>query len=84
MTNTNWQGYAGETTLSYLVQMVGLTTQNFVSAATGIAVAIALGRGIAGRTTQNIGNFWADITRSTIYILLPLCLIFSFVLVNEG
>jgi K+-transporting ATPase ATPase A chain len=84
MTNTNWQGYAGEITLSYLVQMVGLTTQNFVSAATGIAVAIALGRGIAGRTTQNIGNFWADITRATIYILLPLCLIFSFVLVNEG
>src|ERR1035437_306485 len=69
MTNTNWQGYAGETTLSYFVQMLGLTVQNFVSAATGIAVLLALIRGIARKTTDNIGNFWTDLTRITIYVL---------------
>ena len=84
MTNTNWQGYAGETTLSYFVQMVGLTVQNFVSAATGIAVVIALTRGISGKTTDKIGNFWTDLTRSTLYILLPLSIIFSVIFVSEG
>jgi K+-transporting ATPase ATPase A chain len=84
MTNTNWQGYAGETTLSYFVQMIGLTVQNFVSAATGIAVVIALTRGISRKTTDKIGNFWTDLTRSTLYILLPLSIIFSVIFVSEG
>ncbi len=84
MTNTNWQGYAGETTLSYFTQMVGLSVQNFVSAATGVAVAVALARGLAGRSTHDIGNFWVDLTRSTLYILLPLSLILAVALVSEG
>jgi len=84
MTNTNWQGYAGEITLSYFVQMIGLGVQNFVSAATGIAVLIALIRGISRKTTDKLGNFWTDITRSTIYILLPLSILFSVVLVGQG
>lgn len=84
VTNTNWQGYAGETTLSYLVQMIGLTVQNFVSAATGIAVIIALIRGLSRKTTDKLGNFWADLTRSTIYILLPLSIVFAVVLVGQG
>lgn len=84
MTNTNWQSYAGETTLSYLVQMLGLTVQNFLSAATGIAVFSALARGLKNKESQNLGNFWVDITRSTIYILLPLCIILSIFLVWEG
>ncbi len=84
MTNTNWQSYAGEVTLSYLVQMLGLTVQNFVSAATGIAVLLALVRGIAGRSTGSIGNFWADLTRSIVYLLLPLSIILSLFLVSEG
>src|SRR5882672_9792638 len=71
-TNTNWQGYGGETTMSYLTQMAGLTVQNFVSAATGMAVLVALIRGFARRTAQTIGNFWEDLTRTTLYILLPL------------
>ena len=71
VTNTNWQGYAGETTLSYLVQMTGLTVQNFVSAATGIAVFLAVTRGITRKTTDKLGNFWTDLTRSIIYVLLP-------------
>ncbi|MCX6270464.1 MAG: potassium-transporting ATPase subunit KdpA [Bacteroidetes bacterium] len=84
MTNTNWQGYAGETTLSYLVQMTGLTVQNFVSAATGIAVLLALTRGISRKTTDKLGNFWVDLTRSTIYILLPLSILLAVVLVGQG
>jgi potassium-transporting ATPase potassium-binding subunit len=84
ITNTNWQSYSGENTLSYLVQMVGLTVQNFVSAATGIAVVIALIRGLTRKTTDNLGNFWTDMTRSVVYILLPLSIIFTVVLVGQG
>ncbi|MCA0353608.1 MAG: potassium-transporting ATPase subunit KdpA [Chloroflexi bacterium] len=84
VSNTNWQGYAGETTMSYLSQMLGLTVQNFVSAATGMAVLIGLIRGIARRSTSTIGNFWVDLTRSTIYILLPLALVLSVTLVSQG
>ena len=84
VTNTNWQGYAGETTLSYFVQMIGLTVQNFVSAATGIAVVIALIRGLSRKTTDKLGNFWVDLTRSTLYILLPLSILFAIVLVGQG
>jgi potassium-transporting ATPase potassium-binding subunit len=84
MTNTNWQGYSGETTMSYLVQMTGLTVQNFVSAATGIAVLLALIRGLARKSTVQVGNFWVDLTRSTIYVLLPLAILFSIVLVGQG
>jgi K+-transporting ATPase ATPase A chain len=84
MTNTNWQSYAGETTLSYLPQMLGLTVQNFVSAATGIAVLIALTRGIARRTASTIGNFWVDLTRATLYVLLPLAFVLALILVSQG
>lgn len=84
MTNTNWQSYAGETTLSYLTQMVGLAVQNFVSAATGIAVVIALIRGLTLRSGTTIGNFWVDMVRATLYILLPLALILAIVLVSQG
>ena len=84
MTNTNWQGYAGETTLSYFVQMLGLTVQNFLSAATGIAVLLALIRGISRKTTDRLGNFWVDLTRSTIYVLLPLSILFSIVSAGQG
>jgi len=84
MTNTNWQGYAGETTLSYLVQMVALTVQNFVSAATGIAVLLALIRGLSRKTTDLLGNFWTDLTRATLYVLLPLSILFSIALVGQG
>src|SRR6202158_5527182 len=71
ITNTNWQGYGGESTMSYLTQMLGLAVQNFLSAATGMAVLVALIRGFARRTAQTIGNFWVDLTRTTLYILLP-------------
>lgn len=84
MTNTNWQGYSGETTLSYLVQIIGLTVQNFVSAATGIAVLLALVRGLARKSATTLGNFWTDLTRSTLYVLLPLSILFAVVLVGEG
>lgn len=84
VTNTNWQGYAGETTLSYFVQMIGLTVQNFVSAATGIAVLLAIIRGISRKTTDKLGNFWTDLTRSTLYILLPLSILFALVFVGQG
>lgn len=84
VTNTNWQGYAGETTLSYFVQMVGLTVQNFVSAATGIAVILAVIRGISRKTTDKLGNFWTDLTRSVLYVLLPLSIVFAVVLVGQG
>ncbi|MBF0494165.1 MAG: potassium-transporting ATPase subunit KdpA [Candidatus Omnitrophica bacterium] len=83
-TNTNWQGYAGEATMSYLTQMLGLAVQNFVSAATGIAVLVALVRGFVRRETRGIGNFWLDLVRSTIYILLPLSIFLSALLVSQG
>lgn len=83
-TNTNWQAYGGETTVSYLTQMCGLTVQNFVSAATGMAVLVALIRGLARRNAQTIGNFWSDLVRSTLYILLPLALFLSLLLVPQG
>jgi K+-transporting ATPase ATPase A chain len=82
--NTNWQGYGGETTMSYLTQMLGMTVQNFVSAATGMAVLVALIRGIARHTTKEIGNFWVDMTRSVLYILLPLSLALALALVSQG
>jgi K+-transporting ATPase ATPase A chain len=84
ITNTNWQSYSGENTLSYLVQMMGLTVQNFVSAATGIAVVLALIRGLTRKTTDALGNFWADMTRSVIYVLLPLSIILTMVFVSQG
>lgn len=84
ITNTNWQGYSGEATMSYLTQMLGLTVQNFVSAATGMAVLVAMIRGFQRKNTATIGNFWVDLTRGLLYILLPLSLIFSFVLVGQG
>jgi potassium-transporting ATPase potassium-binding subunit len=84
LTNTNWQGYAGEATLSYFVQMIGLTVQNFVSAATGIAVLLALIRGISRKTTDLLGNFWIDLTRSTLYVLLPLSILLAIILVSQG
>jgi K+-transporting ATPase ATPase A chain len=83
-TNTNWQGYGGEFTMSYLTQMLGLTVQNFVSAATGMAVLIALIRGLVRHTAQTIGNFWVDLTRSTLYVLLPLSLVLALALVSQG
>jgi len=83
-TNTNWQSYSGETTLSLLVQMLALTVQNFVSAATGIAVLAALIRGLARRSAATIGNFWVDLTRSTLHILLPLSLALAVILVSQG
>jgi len=83
-TNTNWQGYSGEATMSYLTQMLGLSVQNFVSAASGMAVLVALIRGFARRNTDSIGNFWVDLTRSTMYILLPLSLLLAIVLVGQG
>lgn len=84
MTNTNWQAYGGETTLSYLVQMAALTVQNFLSAAAGIAVVIALIRGFARKQTNTIGNFWVDTTRATVYVLLPLALVFALFLCARG
>ena len=82
--NTNWQGYGGEVTMSYFSQMLGLTTQNFVSAATGMAVLVALIRGIVRHTAKGIGNFWVDLTRSTLYILLPLSIVLALALVSQG
>jgi len=84
MTNTNWQSYAGETTMSYLTQMIGLTTQNFLSAATGIAVLVAVIRGLSRKSTDKIGNFWVDLTRSTLYILLPLSFLFAILFTGQG
>jgi len=83
-TNTNWQNYGGESTLSYLTQMVGLTTQNFVSAATGIALLIALIRAFARASAKTVGNFWVDLTRTTLYVLLPLSIIAALILVWQG
>ncbi|SDK63032.1 K+-transporting ATPase ATPase A chain [Pseudomonas delhiensis] len=84
VTNTNWQAYSGEASLSYLSQMLGLTVQNFVSPAVGLAVLVVLARGIARKSTQNLGNFWVDLTRATLYGLLPLCLILALLLVWQG
>jgi K+-transporting ATPase ATPase A chain len=84
VSNTNWQGYSGEQTMSYLTQMVALTGQNFLSAATGMAVAFALVRGFSARSSKSIGNFWVDITRSTLYVLLPLSLLFAVFLMGQG
>ncbi|MDH1011166.1 potassium-transporting ATPase subunit KdpA [Pseudomonas nicosulfuronedens] len=84
VTNTNWQAYSGEASLSYLSQMLGLTVQNFVSAAVGLAVLVALARGISRKSTNNLGNFWVDLTRATLYGLLPLCLILALLLVWQG
>jgi potassium-transporting ATPase potassium-binding subunit len=83
-TNTNWQSYAGESTMSYFSQMVGLTFHNFVSAATGIAIAAALVRGIARHSAHTLGNFWVDLVRVTYYLLLPICLVFAVFLVSQG
>jgi potassium-transporting ATPase potassium-binding subunit len=84
ITNTNWQNYGGESTLSYLVQMLGLTHQNFLSAATGIALAVALIRGFSRSSMRTIGNFWVDVTRSTLYVLLPICAVAALFLVWQG
>ncbi len=84
VTNTNWQGYGGESTMSYLTQMLGMTVQNFLSAATGMAVLVALIRGFARHSTKGLGNFWADLVRTTLYILIPLSIVFSIVLASQG
>ncbi len=84
MTNTNWQAYSGENTMSYAVQMLGLTVQNFLSAATGIAVLLALARGILNKLSDKLGNFWVDIVKSTLYVLLPLSIIVSIILLSQG
>src|SRR6476620_4497252 len=84
ITNTNWQNYGGESTLSYLVQMLGLTQQNFLSAATGIVLAVALIRGFARASASTVGNFWVDITRCTLYVLLPICIVYTLFLVWQG
>lgn len=83
-TNTNWQSYGGEAAMSYFTQMLGLTVQNFLSAATGIAVVVALTRGILRKSSETIGNFWVDLTRGTVYILLPLSIVLSLILVSQG
>src|ERR1700689_5364945 len=84
VTNTNWQNYGGESTMSYLVQMLGLTHQNFLSAATGIALAVALIRGFSRASVRTVGNFWVDVTRCTLYVLLPICIVYTLFLVWQG
>ena len=84
ITNTNWQNYGGESTLSYLVQMLGLTHQNYLSAATGIVLAVALIRGFSRASARTVGNFWVDVTRCTLYILMPICVVFTLFLVWQG
>jgi K+-transporting ATPase ATPase A chain len=84
ITNTNWQNYGGESTMSYLVQMLGLTHQNFLSAATGIAIALALVRGFSRASVRTVGNFWVDVTRATLYVLLPICVVAALFLVWQG
>jgi K+-transporting ATPase ATPase A chain len=84
VTNTNWQNYGGETTMSYLVQMMGLTVQNFLSAATGVAMAVALVRGFSRASANTVGNFWVDVVRTTLYVLLPICVVGTIVLVWQG
>jgi len=83
-TNTNWQGYGGETTMSYLTQMLALTVQNFVSAASGMATLVAFIRGLARHSAQSLGNFWEDLTRSILYILLPLSVVLALFMVSQG
>ena len=83
-TNTNWQAYGGESTMSYLTQMAGLAFHNFVSAAAGIAIAIAVIRGFVRKTAKTIGNFWFDLTRATLWVLLPISIVFALVLVWQG
>src|SRR5262249_45009760 len=83
-TNTNWQGYGGESTMSYFTQMLGLTVQNFVSAASGIAVLVAVVRGCARREASTVGIFWVDLGRTTLYVLLPMAFVFALVLVSQG
>src|SRR6202040_3632810 len=83
-TNTNWQNYAGEATMSYLTQMAGLAYHNFASAAVGIALAIAFVRGITRREKETIGNFWVDLTRTTLWVLLPACIVYALLLVSQG
>src|SRR6202158_1547093 len=83
-TNTNWQNYTGETTMSYLSQMLGLVIHNFLSAAVGIAMAVALFRGISSRQMKTLGNFYVDVTRATLYILLPLSIVAAFILLSQG
>jgi K+-transporting ATPase ATPase A chain len=84
LTNTNWQNYGGESTLSYLTQMVGLTHQNFLSAATGIALAVAMIRGFSRSSMRTIGNFWVDVTRCTLHVLLPICIVYALFLISQG
>src|SRR5664279_4384740 len=84
LTNTNWQYYGGETTMSYFSQMAGLTVQNFLSAAIGIAVAVAMIRGIIGRSGRSLGNFWQDLVRTVLYVLLPISFVVALVLVFQG
>lgn len=84
ITNTNWQNYGGESTISYLVQMVGLTHQNFLSSATGIALAVALIRGFSRASVRTVGNFWVDVTRTALYVLLPICVVYTLFLVSQG
>jgi len=84
ITNTNWQGYSGESTMGYLVQMAGLAVQNFLSAATGLVVAIALIRGFARHSIKSIGNFWVDVTRASLYVLLPLSAALAIALISQG
>ena len=84
ITNTNWQGYSGETTMSYLTQMMALAVQNFLSAAVGITVVLALTRGIVRRQGKKLGNFWVDLTRSTIYVLLPISIVYALFLISQG
>jgi K+-transporting ATPase ATPase A chain len=84
VTNTNWQGYAGESTMSYLTQMLAFAVQNFLSAATGLSVAFALIRGFARRSAQGVGNFWVDVTRSTLYVLLPISLLLAMIFMGQG
>src|SRR5262245_62438414 len=83
-TNTNWQSYVPETTMSYFTQMAALAFHNWVSAATGIAIAVALVRGLSRRSGQSIGNFWVDMVRATLYVLLPLCFVYTLVLVGSS
>src|SRR5712664_4150250 len=83
-TNTNWQNYSGESTMSYLTQMAGLAYHNFASAAVGIALAIAFIRGIARKEKETIGNFWVDLTRTTLWVLLPACIVYALLLVSQG
>src|ERR1700742_1294002 len=84
LTNTNWQNYGGESTVSYLVQMLGLTHQNFLSAATGMALAVALIRGFSRSSMRTVGNFWVDIVKCTLYVLLPICVVYALFLVWQG